>query len=234
MLDVPEKVNAMMVFSQSYLVWVECKMEVVGKKFLYDREPLFELFLTFMHKDKVVCIADVVRNAECLFHELIERVHVDIRKELAREISNRHAWGKAINDGADEPQCICIINGASDAREEYFMIDKCKEFFNVTLEDKTRLAVILAHSANHPVEAPNAAMRSLIDAAGVRVVKECFFEKRIQSKKECMVHDTVADACLMDLTRFWIVDDESVIWAVAIRFFIQCMVQRKNMLLNVA
>jgi len=59
-------------------------------------------------------------------------------------------------------------------------------------------------------------MRSLPEAAGIRVGYECAVEKRIEFSVQCVMYEPVAYARLVDIARFRVADFEMVIAAVAI------------------
>src|SRR5262245_36493185 len=53
--------------------------------------PGQQLLAIAVHQDEVVDVAQVTRGPQLVLCELIQRVQVDVREELAREIADRQA-----------------------------------------------------------------------------------------------------------------------------------------------
>jgi hypothetical protein len=77
--------------AEGNLIRMEIEMKVLLEKIADPREKLFEATFVSMKEREIVGITDIMFCFERMFHELVELIHVDIRKKLGGEIAEREA-----------------------------------------------------------------------------------------------------------------------------------------------
>jgi hypothetical protein len=119
---------------------------------------LLQLRAIVTEDDEVVAVPNVRRAAKAFLHEVVQRVQVDIREELARQVPDwqppRARRGKqvvarevrhvvlpaehflaALQDPSDQVQHPAIGDDAGHQAEQHLVVDARKVLHNVRLED---------------------------------------------------------------------------------------------------
>ena len=68
-------------------------------------------------------------------------------------------------------------------------------------------------------------MRSFLTSAGIRIKDKCSIKERIEFAIKCMMHEPVAHACFVNVTRFRVAYLEVVITAVTVTTVYKVAVQ---------
>lgn len=166
--------------------------------------------------NKIVGITDITGDMHLMLYELIERVQVDIREKLAREISDGKPRRETSDDFSDKPHCIRIVYFLADNTQENIVINRLKKLFDIAFQYEARPGAISADSTEHRPEPTNTPMGALSLAAGVGIVDETPFKNRIQNAKNSMVNNAIPNSCFMDVPDFRVSDVEPFVCVVLV------------------
>ena len=68
---------------------MQFEFKALTQKYFHIWKYFYQPLFISREYDKVVSIPDVVLSFQCMLHELIELVHIDIHKKLTRKIAER-------------------------------------------------------------------------------------------------------------------------------------------------
>jgi len=163
--------------------------------------------LVIAEQGEVVHIADIARDTQPLFHEVVERIQQHVREELTGLVADRQAatavtrrqqivTGKpaldqflrirVIDDGVDQRECLAVLDLAGDGRFQDLVIDGRKELSEVALQH-------VAVRTGEVLEAVHGGVRSLSFPAGVAVVNEGSLEDWFQHVAQGVMDHAVAE-----------------------------------------
>lgn len=181
--------------------------------------------LVVTEQEDVVHVPHVSRTPELPGDEMIERVHVHVRPELAGQVANRQPAGAenreqivsveemhvvlllqdplaAREDAIDQPEDPRITDFPNETCSQNRVIETGKELTDVTLEDET----VASREMLCPVQR---AMRALADPIRVRPAGKRALEQRLDLQTQCVVHHTIAERRGGDEARLRFVDAET-------------------------
>lgn len=177
-----------------------------------------------MQQYKIICVPDIVSNLERSFHELVERVHINIDEELACEVSERKTdisppiCTETGNDLLEQPQRVIVCDTATQDAHQDLMINVGEKLPDIALEHPSGSRIVAGDLARELPEPMHRAMRSLVFTTGVGIVDEERIEKGVELPVDRMVYQTVTHRCFMDMPRLWIIDAEGMVRSMAVRF----------------
>ena len=88
---VSQKVDPLAQLAQFDLRWMQFQLQAIGKESSDHWKQRDECNGVIMQQDEIIRIPDVVFAAYSFFNEMIERIQVDIGKELRRQIPDWHS-----------------------------------------------------------------------------------------------------------------------------------------------
>ena len=123
-------------------------------------------------KYEIVGIPDVVFSLQFVFCVLVKFVHVHVHEELRREIaewqtSTLCAGIEAADDLSYEPDNVGIGNVSRDNTHQDFLVDRGKEFSDITFQNPNCPRVILACAIRKGAKAIHCLVRSFSDSTRV-------------------------------------------------------------------
>jgi hypothetical protein len=113
---------------------------------------------------------------------------------------------EAIYHLVEKPKSILIGNMPRKNTLQNCMVDVCKEFPDVALEHPACSGIVPRYLPSKFLESAYSPVCPLINATGIGIVDEVAVKIWIQGSIECVVNETVAHMCLVDITRLWVVD----------------------------
>lgn len=114
------------------------------------------------------------------------------------------------------------------------MIHRIEKLFDIKLEHPTRTAIIPTRLPNKCFESPHRRVRSFTDSARIAVENKRTIEQRKKDAIHRMVHQTVANRCLVNDPLFRIADQESVIRSMMVSSRSQFVLQQKDVVFEMA
>lgn len=217
-----KEINARCERFQDDFLRIQAKVQFCLQKFCNLRQESGKKCSVRIQYHEIICVPDVMTYFEFSFHELIKFVHVDVHKELTREIPERktdtHIVSnvKTFNNLLQKPEGIIVRNGTTQNVHQHLMIDIGEEFADIALEHPRRLRVIARDFVSELLESIHGAVCALADTAGVRIVDEEAIEERIQLPVHRVMYEPIADGCLMNLARLRVIDSECLVGSVPI------------------
>lgn len=179
-------------------------------------------------KQEIIHVAYVAQASHLAFCEVIERVHVTVRPELAREVSDgkasRPVRGEEIvsgevdhfvlfpqdpdaarKDPVDEPADVGFLDLSGQDLSQYRVVDAREELPDVALQ----YVRIAAGESLHPVERP---VRPLSHTVRIGVCNERALEYGLYEVAEGVVDYPVAERRGGDQAPLRLVDKEARVW----------------------
>ena len=175
--------------------------------------------------NKIICIAGIVLSFELVLYELIEKIHVHIRKNLRGQITDRQASSMkqiraialiAFNYFFKKPYHVWISNPFFQDSKQNIVIDTIKKLSNVALQGKTWLGEIFADFSNHFIYCFNSSMRTFANSAGKRIWNERWFKKSINYIENGMMKNSVSDRRLVNMPQLGVVNIKAGIRSMSI------------------
>lgn len=175
--------------------------------------------------DEVVDVANVLFCFELVFYVLVEFVQVDVGEELARPVSERHAFaGRAsrmvFKNDFDDPENVLVLDALSQDSDENVVVDGVEVVLDVGFECVARdvvlvlclssLFAVFRRLACELVESFDGVVRSFSFPAHVAVMDEAWFEDRLENVDKCVVHDSVSEVAFADDYRLRVSEDETL------------------------
>ncbi len=94
--NVSQKVYPFTVSPYFNLARVELKFQSIAQKFAYREQQFLQSIGIVPNDHEIIRIPGVVLNMQCMFHKLIELVHIHIGEKLTRQVSNRQPFSRRI------------------------------------------------------------------------------------------------------------------------------------------
>ena len=181
-----------------------------------------------------------------MLHELIELIHVDIGKELRRQVSDGYSLtarsavyslSLSLSLAKSRVARITVYNlskqflcfGVFDSPFQYFnkgrVVYGVEELPNIAFKDEASPRVVSAYLPYDTREEIHAPMRAFAYPAGKRSRDEGRLENRVKNPKQRVVQNPIAYRRLMNTPPFWVVNPERGIRAVSIVTAFQLTVQ---------
>lgn len=122
-------------FSEGDFVGMKPKFQPIMAKLLDLMLPAPKLIGIWAEQNKIIHVANIVRNPEPSLDELIERIQVEIRKELACEIADGDSdiSGGTSEQGIGEAEKFFVTDAIFDQFEKHIAPDRVKIFCYVQL-----------------------------------------------------------------------------------------------------
>ncbi len=95
--NIAKKVYPFTISPYFNLVRMEFKLQSIAQKFAYREQQFLQSIGIVPHDHKIIRISGVVFNMQCMFHKLIELVHIHVSEKLARQVSNRQSFSRCIS-----------------------------------------------------------------------------------------------------------------------------------------
>lgn len=225
--DIAKKIDPLPYFAQRDLVRMEGEKETFMQKTPDRRKKRNKLNGIIMQDDEIVRIPNIRPGMQCFLCEMIERIHIYVRKELRRQVSDRDALNSlslcnsihsliAPDDGPQKSHRFRARDPTGQHIQQCPVIHAVKKFPYITFEHPAGAGPILADFARKALQAVHSRMRPLPNAAGIRIEDERTVEKRAQYPMDRMVHNTVAHAGFVDYAMLGVEDMELFVRPVAI------------------
>lgn len=221
--DIPEEIDTLAVLPDRHLVRMKHETQLMRKIGVDGHQKYFKVSCAMRDDHEIIRVPEIVLDPECVFHELIKFIHVDICKELRREVPDGDAasWKllsprETVDDFFEERADARVIDLPTEHPLQNGMVNGGEEPVNVALEREARTGAIPADFPQHSFERIDATMSPLALATREEMRDERRLEDRIEGSEDGMVHDTVADGRFVDLALLGIADAERVILAVPV------------------
>lgn len=91
--NIPEKVDALVVWSNTDFFRMQCQLQLLTEESLDRFNKSRDIRLIARDNHEVIGVASVVFYFQLVLHELIEFIHIDIRKKLRGQVAYRDALG---------------------------------------------------------------------------------------------------------------------------------------------
>ena len=201
------------------------------------REDLAQALWRFVENEEVVDVADVVPRAQLVLDVLVERIEVDVREKLAREIADRQAaFGRLVEqalvrrhqghalrpalhlrvrprvveqDGVGQIHQPGFVDAPGEQLAQDGLVDADEEIGQVAFEVERRPAPVAGNAAHLCFEAARGVEGASPGDAGAGVGDESGMEALGHRVVEHMVGDAVGEGRAPDLARFGSSDDET-------------------------
>ena len=217
------------------LIRMKLELETVAEKLIDPQYEVFQIFLVAGKDREIVGITKIIFYFQLALHELIELVHINVHEELRRKITERKShvrFGRreTPNHFTQEPANSFVRYAPPENLRQDGMIDSRKELSDIAFQNPDGLRVIFAFLAGERIETIHRLMRSLVDAARIRVSNEGFIEERIKFPIDGVVEQAVAHGCFMDVARFRVTDVKGTIRPVPIRTGNEVSMQQEDVI----
>jgi len=206
--------------------------------------PLPKLFFIPAEQEKIIHIPDITLAPEFMFHKMIQRIQIDIRPELARQIADRqpsprvphrkqiHAPNSARSIGMagknplHQHKQALITNHLGEKLRENCVVDMGKIFADIALQGIREGSGELRRAAHSSVGA-------LAGAAGETVFNEPGLEKWLHHPHHGMMHHAVAKLRRCHQSFFRLINPEIVITAMPVGSSQQLSAQSNQFLFQI-
>jgi hypothetical protein len=197
-----------------------------------------------MDQHEVVDVPNEVARAKPTLDELVERVQVDVREELAGQVPDgnaavraectqallwrdeRKARGRAPTDGHlrcvmqhDLPHELPVlrVDPAPQQVEQGRLVDGSEEIADIQLKNPGADLTVASRIPQVALESSGCCVSALALPAGIRIADETGLELWFEQRMEQVMNDPVAEERRVDLARFRLVGDEDPagLWLVA-------------------
>lgn len=228
--------------AQGYFLRMKFEQEPLSKKVLHGSKQILQIRPVRRYDDEVVRVSSVMFDLQFALHELIELVHVDVRKDLRRQVADRYAsslkqiWSacrKALDNLMHQSHDLLVLDLCAENPEQRIVVDGVEELPHVALERVARARVVATYGAYDLCNPSHALVCSFAKATGKRRRNECRFENGIEHAEDGMVKHTVTNRRFMNPAHFWIMDPEAFVWSMSVRAVLQISVQTEDVLLDV-
>lgn len=214
---------------------MKLEFEAIAEEFIDPQYEAFQIFLVAGKDREIVGITKIVFYFQITFHELVELIHVNVHEELRSEVAERKTHARlgrreTPNHFAQEPANSFVGYASPENLRQDCMIDSRKELSDVALQNPDSLCVVFAFFASERIKTIHRLVRSLVDAAGIRVGNESFIEKRIELAIDSVVEQTVAHRRLVDVARLRVANIERAIRAVPVGTRNEISMQQEDMI----
>ena len=98
------------------------------------------------------------------------------------------------------------------------MIHRVEKLFDVTFKSKTSPSIIFTFLKKHTLESGNSFMSSFANAAGERMRNKSRFKNGVKDSKNCMVKNSIANVCFVNVSLLWILYEKGSIGSMLICF----------------
>ena len=239
--NVPEKVHTMPIVSYRDLSRMQSKMQARFQKRFNMRYQRPQVGLITGNDHKVVSVASVAFDSQLVLHELVKLIHINIGKQLRRQIPNRYAFaleqirttsGEAFHDLPHQPHKILVVYPSSENTQQNVVINRIEELSYVALQDKAGTRIVTAHRPQYIFQRLDTLMRSLANTTRKRCRNERRLEDRIQNAKNRVMQNAITDRRFVNLPQFRVGYAKPHIFIMSIRFASQGALQGKNALLQ--
>ena len=216
-------------------VGMKGKLEPLAKKCADLRHQIFQVPSVARKNREIIGVAEIIFYFQIAFHELIELVHIDVHEELRGKIAERkpHARSRrreTPDHFSEKPADSFVGNPAAQNLRQRGMIDGREELPDIAFQNPYGFRIIRAFFAGERIKTIQSPMRSLVDAAGIRVSDECRIEERIKPSINGMMKQTVPHGRLMDIARFRVANVEGTIRPVPVGTGIKIPMQQEDMI----
>jgi len=239
--NVPEKVHTMPIVSYRDLSRMQSKMQARFQKRFNMRYQRPQVGLITGNDHKVVSVASVAFDSQLVLHELVKLIHINIGKQLRRQIPNRYAFaleqirttsGEAFHDLPHQPHKVLVVNPSFENTQQNVVINRIEESSHIALQDKAGARIVIAHSSQHICKCPYALMGAFANTARKRCRDKGRLENRIENAKNRVMQKAITDRRFVNLPQFRVGYAKPHIFIVSIRFASQGALQGKNALLQ--
>jgi len=88
-----EKWNPFRIVLKVYFLWMQFESKMFRKKILDLWDTRVEILSIMMNQNKIIYISAIVFDMQIFFNKYIQRMQIQIRKYLTREVSDRQTDG---------------------------------------------------------------------------------------------------------------------------------------------
>lgn len=137
------------------------------QKYRYFRNKAFQIFSALMKHHEIIRVPDVVPHFQGSLYEVIERIHVDIHEQLARQVAdwktdaNASIRTKATHNLPQQPENIGIFDVLSQYPHQNVVVNAREERANITLQNPRRPRVVPGNFPPKIPESVDCAMHAL-------------------------------------------------------------------------
>lgn len=184
-------------------------MKIVHHKSLDFRHGAHALRARQPDQEHVIDVSCIMPDLQLSFYEVIDRVEVDQRIELAQQVADRN------------PDRIVILREPHHARDQAAVldlpfdqfpkdiaVDRIKELLHIDMQG----VVIATVSAHCILDIVRASMCPLADPASERCVNECAVEQRVYPAVYGMLNHTITERRGKNHAAFRFENDKPVVW----------------------
>ncbi len=86
--DEADEIDSVRGREEAVFVWMDREAQI-GDFFVDELPLILRRSAIFAEEEKIIDVADVAAHADFVFHEMVERIQVDVCEELACEIPDR-------------------------------------------------------------------------------------------------------------------------------------------------
>lgn len=238
---VSEEIDALAISSNTDFFRMQFQHEVFAEKTIYWFDELCEVGAVARDDYEVVGVASVVFYLQLVLHELVEFVHVDVRKELRSQVADWHTSNlkevscgcETAHDLVEQPHRVGVLYLSAKQVEQDGVIHAVEELPHIALERIATARVIAALSAEHLRDFLHPFVSSLAHPAREGSRDERVLKNRVEYVENGVVEDPIAYCGLVDSTQFWIVNPKSAIRSVSVRFLLKFSMELEYMLFKV-
>jgi len=211
------------------------KLEPLAEKYADLRHQIFQVPSVARKYCEIVGITEIVRYLQLALHKLVEFIHINIHKKLRGKIAERkpHARPRrreAPDHFSEKPSDSFVGNPAVQNFRKHAMVDCREELPDVAFQDPDRFRMIRALLAGERIKTIQRPMRSLGDAAGIRVRDKRCIEERIKPSINGMMKQAIPHGRLMDIARLRVADVERTIRPMPIRMRNEIPMEQEDMI----
>lgn len=168
------------------LARMQGQFQSLTQKPLQKQKQAPQFRLVMRENDKIIRIADVVRNFEFVLHELVKLVHVDVHEKLGGEVTERQSFSgnsriETPHNLPKETKNVAIRNSFADERKENTVVNARKEFSDIALQDKAGSRVIFARLVRKRTKAIHRAVRTFPQTARKGIRNEFSIKEWVQN-----------------------------------------------------
>lgn len=113
------------------------------------------------------------------------------------------------------------------------MINRIEKLFNITLQPKTVLGVVLTHNSAHLLNTFDTSMRTLTNSTRKRVGNKGWFKQWREYTNNRVMKYSVSNSRFMDMPLFWVSDVKTAVRSMLVRFVLKFPMQCKDVLFQV-